>query len=221
MTVARGGWGDPGLSDGSSEGTDGAAWYDHLPPRPAPALDPMIDALERCIARYGVVRTSMTDIAREMGVARTTLYRQASSLEEAMALMTSRRFHRFLDVLVDVSGEGIDAELFIQVIVRTVRSVLADPVAQRILQDEPLLVGQYLTSGSLATLSGQIAELLTPIVRAAMDADVVRSTHAAMTAGWIVRIVFALCAVPPPEGELEDTVRFVLGPMLDPGAAAG
>ena len=39
----------------------------------------------------------MTDIAREMGVARTTLYRQVASLEAAMALMSSRQFHRFLD----------------------------------------------------------------------------------------------------------------------------
>ena len=117
--------------------TGGGGLYDRLPPRPAPELDRVLDAVERCLARYGIHRTSMTDVAREMGVARTTLYRQVASLEDAMALMSSRRFHRFLDELVALSAQGLTVDTFTQVIVRTVRSVLADPVAQRVLHDEP------------------------------------------------------------------------------------
>jgi AcrR family transcriptional regulator len=189
--------------------------HDRLPPRPGPHLDRALDAVERCVARYGIARTSMTDIAREMGVARTTLYRQVASLEEALALLSSRRFHRFLDELVELSSRGIDAETFVQIIVRTVRAALADPVAQRILSDEPHLVGDYVTSGSLAVLAQQIAELITPIVDAAMGAGLLRRADASMAAGWIVRIVFALCAVPAPDDGLEDAVRFVLLPMLE------
>ena len=81
-------------------------FLDWLPPRPGPELDPVLDAVERCLTRYGLRRTSMSDIAREMGVARTTLYRQVPSLEHAMALMTSRRFHRFLDKLLDLLLHG-------------------------------------------------------------------------------------------------------------------
>lgn len=202
--------------DVRADEVSGDRLYDRLPPRPAPELDRVLDAVERCLARYGVNRTSMTDIAREMGVARTTLYRQVSSLEEAMALMSSRRFHRFLDELVELSAAGITADTFVQVIVRTVRSALADPVAQRILHDEPELLGQYLTSGSLAVLAEQITALLTPVLRVAMATGLIRANDPTMTAGWIVRIVLALGAVPPPDDELEDTVRFVLQPMLDP-----
>jgi AcrR family transcriptional regulator len=192
--------------------------YDRLPPRPGPELDRVLDAVERCLARYGIRRTSMTDIAREMGVARTTLYRQVSSLEEAMALMSSRRFHQFLDELVGLSAHGLTAATFTEVIVRTVRGVLDDPVAQRVLQDEPEAVGQYLTSGALATLAHQIAELLTPVLGAAMDAGLIRAGDPEVTAGWIVRIVIALGAVPPPDGDLERTVQAVLQPLLDPAS---
>jgi AcrR family transcriptional regulator len=192
--------------------------YDHLPPRPGPELDRVLDAVERCLARFGVRRTSMTDIARELGVARTTLYRQVASLEEAMALMSSRRFHRFLDELIELSGQGISAETFVQVIVRTVRTALVDPVAQRVLHDEPELLGEYLSSGSLAALAQQITELLTPVLRAAMATGLVRMSDPAMAAGWVVRIVLALGAAPVPDEELEATVRFVLLPILDPGA---
>lgn len=191
--------------------------HDRLPPRPPPELDRLLDAVERCLARYGVNRTSMTDIAREMGVARTTLYRQVTSIEEALALMSSRRFHRFLDELVQMSTQGLTADTFVLVIVRTVRAALADPILQRILRDEPELLGQYLTSGSLAVLAGQITAFITPVLRAAMDSGVIRASDPAMMAGWIVRIVLALGAVPPPDEQLEDTVRFVLQPMLDPG----
>lgn len=201
----------------ADEGLAGFRLYDRLPPRPGPDLDRVLDAVERCLARFGVHRTSMTDIAREMGVARTTLYRQVSSLEEAMALMSSRRFHRFLDELLELSAQGINAETFVQVIVRTVRSALVDPVAQRVLREEPELVGEYLTSGSLAVLAGQITDLLTPVLRAAMGAGLIRMSDPTMAASWIVRVVLALGAVPPADDELEATVRFVLLPMLDPG----
>ena len=202
----------------AEEPISGDRLHDRLPPRPAPELDRVLDAVERCLARYGVKRTSMSDIAREMGVARTTLYRQVSSLEDAMALMSSRRFHRFLDELVELSAPGITTDTFVEVIVRTVRSALADPVAQRILHDEPELLGQYLASGSLAVLAGQITELLSPVLRLAMGTGLIRANDPTMVAGWIVRIVLALGIVPPPDDELEATVRFLLRPMLDPGA---
>ena len=192
--------------------------YDQLPPRPDADLDRVLDAVERCLARYGVKRTSMTDIAREMGVARTTLYRQVTSLEEAMALMSSRRFYRFLDEVVALSAQGISAETFVTVIVRTVRTAISDPVIQRILHDEPEILGDYLSTGSVAALAEQIASLLTPVLHAAMGTGLIRASDPAMAAGWIVRIVLALGVVPPPDDELEATVRFILQPMLDPEA---
>ena len=97
---------------------------------------------------------------------------------------------------------------------RTVRTALDDPVAQRVLRDEPELLGEYLASGSLQTLAGQITELLTPVLTAAAAAGVVRTTDPAMTAGWLVRIVLSLGAVPPPDDELDATVRHVLLPLL-------
>ena len=67
-----------------------------------------------------------------------------------MALVSSRRFHRFLDKLLELSAGGLDADTFIEVIVRSVRMALAEPVVQRLLHDEPEILGKYLTSGSLA-----------------------------------------------------------------------
>ena len=197
------------------EGAFGAGrLHDRMPPRPGPELDPVLDAVERCLTRHGIRRTSMTDIARELGVARTTLYRQVGSLEEAISLVSSRRFHRFLDEVVALSAGGIDIDTFVKVIVRTVRTALDDPVAQRVLRDEPELLGEYLASGSLQTLAGQVIDLITPVLAAAAATDIIRTTDPAMTAGWLVRIVLSLGAVPPPDDELDATVRHILLPLF-------
>ena len=196
--------------------------YDQLPPRPSPELDKVLDAVERCLTRYGVRRTSMTDVAKELGVARTTLYRQVPSLEEAMALLSSRRFHRYLDEMVLlVHGAGqISPETFVQAVARAVRLGLDDPVSQRVLRDEPDLIGAYLTSGSLPVLAEQIIDAITPIMRAAMATGLVRAGDPRLAAAWMVRIVISLAAVPVADGELEAAVRFVLQPMLDPKGSA-
>ncbi len=203
---------------GAEEAISAARLHEGLPPRPDPALDGVLDAVERCLTRFGLRRATMSDIAREMGVARTTLYRQVSSFEEATALMSSRRLHRFLDKLTDLSDQGLDAEAFVQVIARTLRMTLAEPVMQRLLRDEPEILGDYLTSGHVAALVAQIAGLLTPVLRQAMGTGLIRAGDPAMAAEWIVRIVLVLTAVPAPDGELEATVRFVLLPMLDAGS---
>jgi AcrR family transcriptional regulator len=203
---------------GADEAISAARLHAGLPPRPDPDLDRVLDAVERCLTRFGLRRTTMSDIAREMGVARTTLYRQVSSIEEATGLMSSRRLHRFLDKLADLRDQGLDAEAFVQVIARAVRLTLAEPVSQRLLNDEPEILGGYLTSGTVAALVAQISNLLTPVVRQAMGTGLIRAGDPAMAAEWIVRIVLVLTAVPAPDDELEATIRFVLVPMLEAGS---
>ena len=134
-----------------------------------------------------------------------------------MALVSSRRFHRFLDKLLELSADGLDADAFIGVIVRSVRMTLAEPIVRRLLHDEPEILGNFVTGGSAAALVDQITTLITPAVQAAMRSGLIRTSDPAMAAGWIVRVVLVLTTVPPPDDELDAMVRFVLLPMLDAG----
>jgi len=200
---------------GPREPIDATHYIDGLPPRPDPDLDRVLDAAERCLTRFGLRRATMSDIAREMGVARTTLYRQVSSLEEATALVFSRRLHRFIDKLLEMSRSGLDAEALVSVIARSVRMTLAEPIMQRLLQDEPDLLGDMLTSGAVAGLVDQIINLMTPVLGAAMDAGLIRGSDPAMAASWIVRSVLVLTAVPVPDADLERQVRYALLPLFE------
>jgi AcrR family transcriptional regulator len=188
-----------------------------LPPRPSEALDPVLDAAERCLARYGIRRTSMTDIAKEMGVARTTLYRQVGSVEEAIALAVSRQLHRFLDGLIDllVAPGVAGPHRFISAIASAIRFGRSNPVILRVLEDEPDIMGELVTR-DLRSYAAQVADALTPIVGVAMSAGMLRPADPHLTAEWIVRVVAVLMAIPP-EGDLDQLLEYALLPVLEPG----
>jgi AcrR family transcriptional regulator len=61
-----------------------------FPPLPPASLDPFLDATSRCFARYGVRRTSVQDVAQELGVNRTTVYRQVGNIEQQAMLLAAR-----------------------------------------------------------------------------------------------------------------------------------
>jgi AcrR family transcriptional regulator len=190
------------------------ALLERLPPRPPESLDRVLDAAERCLARHGIRRTSMTDIAREMKVARTTLYRQISSVEEAMALIASRQLHHFLDGLVGLlaSPSGAGPRAFLDAIAGAVRFARADPIVLRVLSEEPDIVGELVTR-DIGPYATQIADALAPIVEAAMKAGMLRRADPHLAAAWIVRVVAVLVALPP-EGDLDELLDYALLPAL-------
>jgi AcrR family transcriptional regulator len=186
---------------------------ERLPPRPAPALDRLLDATERCLARYGIRRTSMTDIARELHVARTTLYRHVGSVEEAVALVASRQLHRFLDDLLGrLSGPGGASPAALHhAVVEAVRFARSHPVSRRVLEDEPEILGSLLAR-DLRPYATQVAEALAPVLSAAGNAVPVVGDPL-LAAQWLVRVV-AVLVVLPPEGDLEAMAEYALGPLL-------
>jgi len=187
---------------------------ERLPPRPDPGLDRLLDATERCLARYGIRRTSMTDIAREMHVARTTLYRQVGSVEEAVALVASRQLHRVLDDLLShlSAPGGASVAGFVEAVAGTVRFARQNPVSRRVLDDEPEILGSLLAS-DLRPYATQVAEALVPLVRSAMDAGLIGGDDPLLVAQWLVRVV-AVLVVLPPEHDLDAMVEYALSPLL-------
>lgn len=189
--------------------------FERIPPRPPADLDPVLDAVERCLTRYGLRRTSMTDIAREMGVARTTLYRQVSSIEDGIALVTSRQLFIFLDDLTALLGDGAGPETFIDAALRTVTFVRASPLALRVLNEESELIGAVFTSGRVTDFIDQIVELVTPVFEAAMATGSIRTRDPRLTAAFIVRLIAALILVPVGD-DLDALVQLALEPLLQP-----
>lgn len=157
----------------------------------------------------------MSDIAKEMGVSRPTLYKHLSSVEQAIVLVGARQLHLLLDELLALLAQGAGPQTFIDVGVRTVTFARTHPVAERVLTYEPELVGELITSGQLTTYIEQVTHLVAPILEAAMNSGAIRAGDPRLTAELIVRLCGSLMLTPT-VGDLEDLIRLALTPLLAP-----
>lgn len=185
-----------------------------LPEAPPAALDRVLDAVSVCLAARGPARTSMSDIARELGVAPSTVYRKVGSVDNAAWLLASREAHRFLLTLPQQVAGFEGARMVTAFIAAGIRAAHEHPVFARILRDEPDFVGRGVTR-RLPVLVEQSAAVVAPFLSAAMAAGIVQRRDPDQLAHWITRVTLAALVVPPP-GDLHDELDAVLLPMLEP-----
>lgn len=186
-----------------------------LPPAPAPELEPALDAAARCFARHGVTRTSMTDIGRELGVSRSGIYRQLGSIERTVRLLLAREVHvlvtrRLPRALRDATGP----ETVIVLLAEVVAYARKHPVLVKVLNDEPEIIGPFLVT-DLPEATAQIAEMVQPVLDAAMEARLIARQDAGVLAAWLVRLAVAL-VIDPPQQPLKPFLEQLLLPALTP-----
>ena len=71
----------------------------------------LVDAALRCVARFGVAKTTVDDIAREAGFSRATLYRTfPGGKDEVFNAVVSTEVARLFSALAVVMGEANDLE---------------------------------------------------------------------------------------------------------------
>ena len=183
-----------------------------LPARPSPALDRALDATATCLARHGLARTSMTDLAKEMGVARSTLYRHFSSVEEAAWALAAREAYRFFDSFGHVVHTGAGPEAVVHLASEFVRFASTHPVMARLLHEEPEFLGRVATR-HMAALVDYGAAVVTPLVAAAMESGTIARRDPARLAQWMGRVVAISILAPPADGP-DELLRDMLLPLL-------
>lgn len=120
------------------------------------------DAGYRCIARWGVSRTTMADLAREAGVSRATLYRYfPGGREEVFAQSINDAVVAFFsDLLVAVEGASSLEEMLEIGLPRAHRKVEEHDVLQAVLRNEPEALHPALDD-AVDAIRAQMAEFLT------------------------------------------------------------
>jgi AcrR family transcriptional regulator len=99
----------------------------------------LLEAAYAVVARRGMARTTVEDVAREAGVGRATVYRwfpggRDELVRETVAWETARFFLRLAEA---VSGAGDVAEMLEQGLRHAHRAVVEHEVLQRLLVSEP------------------------------------------------------------------------------------
>ncbi|MGH9276180.1 MAG: TetR/AcrR family transcriptional regulator [Acidimicrobiales bacterium] len=183
-------------------------------PAPPASVDPYLDAAVRCFARHGIGRTSVQDIARELKVDRTTVYRQVGNIEAIVRLLAGRELHRLLeDLPARLSGlRGPDA--IVDLLTMVIESAQAHPVLRKVLADEPELIGPFIVA-ELPMMIDLMAAAATPLLQAAMDAGELARRDPERLAQMLVRLCLPLVLAPPP-GDVTTVLAELLLPVLTP-----
>jgi AcrR family transcriptional regulator len=186
-----------------------------LPPPPPASLDPYLDAAARCFARHGIRRTSPQDVAAELKVNRTTVYRQVGNVESMIRLLSARELHRLLGEVHRAIDGMLGPETVVDVLVRVVELVRAHPVVAKVLADERELIGLGLDD--IPEMLGRIAAAIVPPLELAMEAGLLARRDPIVVAEWLARVAGSTVVAPPP-GDLADFFRVFLVPVLQPEA---
>ena len=185
-----------------------------IPAPPPASLDPFLDAAARCFARHGIKRTSVQDVAQELRVNRTTVYRQVGNVDHQVRLLLARELNRLLASLPSALAGRTGPDAIVELLDAIVTFARNHPVLIKVLADEADLIGPVLIS-DLPELVGRVAAAITPLLEAAMDEGLLARRDPVVVAEWVVRLGVSLILAPPP-GELSTFLAELLVPALSP-----
>jgi AcrR family transcriptional regulator len=185
-----------------------------MPPLPPASLDPFLDATARCFARYGVRRTSVQDVAQELGVNRTTVYRQVGNIEQQAMLLASRDAHRLLGTLPARITFPIGPRSVVELVATVIRETRSHPVMAKMLADERSLIGAFVARDVPELMERAITTFVPMVSLAISTGNLAHRDPVALTQ-WLIRIAGSLILIEPP-GDLEDFLAELLIPALTP-----
>ena len=134
-----------------------------MPDASADARERILQAAYRCVARYGMAKTTLEDVSREAKLSRATVYRyfpggRDQLMADAVLWETSNFFRRMAD---EVAGDADLGTLIEHALTFAHRQVEEHEVLQKLLATEPERLLPQLTVGT-SIVVGHIADFLEP-----------------------------------------------------------
>ena len=177
--------------------------------------DRILDALLRCVARWGVAKTTVDDVAREAGCSRATLYRAFPGAKEALLRsLVSREVDRLFSAILAGLSSSEDLAQALAAAVRAAAAGLSGhPALQFVLTYEPELIAPHLGFSRNQAVLTRAAVAVGPGLGRWLPEDEARAA-----AEWLCRIVVSYVLCPSPEVRLDDarSVRSLVDRFLLP-----
>jgi AcrR family transcriptional regulator len=171
--------------------------------------DRVRDAALRCIARTGVRKTTLDDVAGEAGCSRATIYRAFPGGKDVLfASMTEREAERVLRDLAADLADAVDLEeTLVTAITGATRAMLGHEALQYLMVHEPEVVLPHLSFDGLDPVLAEAVEFLAPFLRPFLPDDT-----ASAVAEWAARVV---CLYADPEAPFDLTQRADARRLID------
>ncbi|MDQ1444678.1 MAG: hypothetical protein QOI20_1142 [Acidimicrobiaceae bacterium] len=186
----------------------------------ASARERILEATYGCVARYGISKTTVEDVAREARLSRATVYRHFPGgkddlMAETIRWETGRFFIRLAEAVAHADGL---AELLEEALMFAHRAVAEHEVLQRILQTEPdLLLPQ------LSVDSDRVLGWIRTFVQAGVERHgVPAGVDVAAAADYLSRMVLSFISAQgrwdlTDRAQVRELVRTELLAGLEPG----
>jgi AcrR family transcriptional regulator len=182
-------------------------------PRTTP--DQVLDATARCVARVGLAKTTLDDVAREAGCARATVYRYFGNKHQMLAALVVRDTQE-LGAVLTAHARTADSlrDAVVVVIVEGARALQSHPALTFIAAHEPQMLMPYLAFERESAVLIAASELLAPGFTPFLPAE-----RAERLAEWIARIAMSFLCCPSDHFDVSDPaqVRALVDDFVLPG----
>jgi AcrR family transcriptional regulator len=176
----------------------------------------IVGAALRCLARWGLAKTTVEDVAREAGCSRATLYRAFPGGKDAVFTAVADAELARIEGAVARAVEATDdlEDALVAAITTVGRHLDGHAVFRFLLLHEPELVLPHLAFHELDTLLARVRAFGGPLLERHLAPD-----DAARTAEWVARIVISFTCSPSAGVQLTDdsSVRRLVRSFVLPG----
>ena len=178
----------------------------------------LLDSTERCFERLGVAKTSMSDVAAEAGVSRTTLYKRFSKMEELLQAVFVREFDRFERRVDRRLGRLSDpADRLVEVVVATAENVPENAGIARLAQGPRNRAEARALSVGRSALNARVEAMIDePLDGLEREGRLRTDRSRAELIEWIRRIVLSLAVSPQPRSRSAAARRASIATFLVP-----
>jgi AcrR family transcriptional regulator len=161
----------------------------------------IVEATYACIARRGIAKTTVEDVAREAALSRATVYRTFPGGRDELvdATVAWATFDFFAKLYDRIQGAASLEEVMERGIMFAHRSILEHEVLQRVMQTEPDKLLPALTVESNRIRAG-IADVLAPYL---VDRGLAQGVDLRDAADFLARMVLSYISAPG-RWDLED-----------------
>ncbi|HVV35843.1 MAG TPA: helix-turn-helix domain-containing protein [Acidimicrobiales bacterium] len=162
--------------------------------------DRIVDATLRCVARWGLAKTTLEDVAREAGISRATLYRTVpGGKDNLMALVSAVELNRFFGELhAAVQSATTLEDTIVTGVVTAARHLQHHGALKFMIEHEPEQILPQFAFGNLDRLLANVRTFAAPYLEPWLGADAGRGAE------WLTRIVLSYACAPSAEFDLTD-----------------
>ena len=178
----------------------------------------LLDATVSCIARVGITKTTLDDVAREAGCSRATLYRYFPGKPALLKALVTREAATLATELRGATAVSESLEdAVVAIVLRSAEWLAAQPALQFVMTAEPdVLLPHLAFAGADRVLQAGalvIAPALEPFLPAA---------ESARSGEWLARMILSYVCSPTDTVDLADpiSVRRLVADFVVPGLAS-